>query len=93
MRIGLAGTYRVVAGETGGWLLLSAAPDRSAYWLPQPPILPRQDALGHVLAERPVSLAGLNVSPSALSVDLCVAADWHMDWVVWRFGPRALNGP
>lgn len=89
VRFVLRGTYRVLAGASGGWLLAPTEADQAAYWIPQPPVLRRQDTLGHVLAERPVSLAGLNASPATLAVDLRLPADWHLDWVVWRFGPEA----
>jgi hypothetical protein len=89
LRFRTSGAYRLQAGESGGWLLMPADTGAPAYWFPQPPILRCQDALGHVLAERPVSLTGLHATPADMSIDLRLPADWHLDWVVWRFSPEA----
>lgn len=91
IRFSARGAYRLVSGESGGWLLVPADPAAPAYWFPQPPILRSQDRLGHVLAERPVSLAGLNATAEEMSIDLRLPADHHMDWVVWRFEPAAAS--
>ena len=89
VRFTARGSYRLVAGASGGWLLDPANPDSPAYWFPQPPILRTQDEMGHILQERHVSLAGLNVTPDDMSVDLRIPANWQLDWVFWRFDAGA----
>lgn len=79
------GEYRIEACKAGGWLLLPAAGHAPSYWIPRPPILRRQDAQGHITSEQAVSLTGLDVSAGELGVSLDVPADWHLDWVFWRF--------
>lgn len=79
------GDYRVEACKSGGWLILPVAGGASGYWIPRPPILRRQDAQGHIIGERQVSLTGLDVGTGELGISLDVPAGWHLDWVFWRF--------
>lgn len=79
------GAYEIEACPAGGWLLRPAADDTATYWIPRSPVLRKLDAQGHIIAERSVDLARIAASPAELSVSLKVPADWHLDWVCWRF--------
>jgi hypothetical protein len=91
VRLAASGTYRLVSREHVGWLLIPTDAAKPSYWIPQPPLLRRSDPLGHILAERPVSLTGLNATPDEITVDLKLPREWCLDWVIWRFGPKAAH--
>jgi hypothetical protein len=89
VRFSVPGAYRLASGHSGGWMLIPSDPATPAYWLTQPPILRKQDKLGHILSEDKVSLTGFNATSNEISIDLRIPDGWHMDWVFWRFGASA----
>jgi hypothetical protein len=84
VRFALDGAYRVSACAAGGWLLDPAQPALPGYWLPRPPVSRRLDADGHILAETPAAVSGIALAADGLAVELELAADMHLDWVLWR---------
>lgn len=91
VRFTARGAYRLASKENVGWLLFPTDPMAPAYWIPQPPMLRKSDPFGHILAERPVSLSGLNVASDETAVELKLPNDWCLDWVFWRIEPVAAH--
>jgi hypothetical protein len=87
VRFLVRGTYRLVAGKSGGWLLCPADLASPTYWIPQAAVLRTLDDFGHITAERPASLSALNAAADEMVVELWLPADWCLDWVFWRFEP------
>lgn len=93
VRFAVEGAYAIEASPAGGWLLKPVAVDTATWWIPRAPVLRTLDAHGHITAERPVDLAGIEVSPRGLGVALQVPAGWSLDWVFWRFAPECADMP
>jgi hypothetical protein len=87
VRFVVHGSYGIDACPAGGWLLKPATDNAATYWIPRSPVLRKLDPQGHITAEQSVDLAAMAASPAELSVSLQVPADWHLDWVFWRFTP------
>jgi hypothetical protein len=85
VRFTLEGGYRLDICPLGGWLALPGTATRPAYWLPRLPRLSRSDDQGHVLAERPATLIGLDLAPHTLAVGFRLEPGWQLDGLCWRF--------
>lgn len=79
------GAYLLEACPSGGWLLKAIDADAPSYWIPLAPILRTLDDRGHITAERPVSMVGLNAAATGIEVKLQLPANWCLDWTCWRF--------
>ncbi|NWG75113.1 MAG: hypothetical protein HXY24_10985 [Rubrivivax sp.] len=82
--IAIEGGYRLQVPLAGGWLLTPFTCGMAAYWIPQPPMLRRLDKDGHIMAHRPATVCGLDVSASRLAVQLEQPVGHVLDLIVWR---------
>lgn len=88
----LPGAYSIASCAAGGWL---ASPrDRTApsYWFPQPPMLRKLDADGHVLAHRRAEITGFRNGADETGITLGTLPQHCLDIVAWRLpaGDRSL---
>lgn len=81
----LAGSYGVANVPAGGWLLQPLQPGLAGYWIPQPPVLRRLDASGHILEERSAPVSAFACSPTQADLRIAVPQGWLLDCVLWRF--------
>lgn len=82
------GVDEVVPCAAGGWLLRAAGTaeyQRRGHWIPQPPTLRRLDAHGRILWQQALPLPELRFDGARAVLAVDVAADAHLDLVVWRF--------
>jgi len=79
------GSYRIESCPSGGWMLKPDKATLPCYWLPQPPLARKIDSQRRILSEQKVSIAGLNISPEELSVEIKVPGDMDLDCTIWQF--------
>ena len=51
LRLIVRGGHELISCPAGGWLLKATTENVSSYWIPQPPVLRTEDALGRILSE------------------------------------------
>lgn len=90
-RFRLAGRFRLVRYDSGGWLLENRIEGQPAYWLPTQATLRRLDNQGHILEERGAEWAAFDLNTIGLEiVVVSFPADWVLDAVIWRLDDPVL---
>ncbi len=84
VKLGMPGSYRLLACAAGGWLALPAVRDRPSYWIPRAPVFRSLDPQGHVLAEQPAEITGLAATDCLTSVEIESSPEFCLDWLAWR---------
>ena len=83
-RLILKGQYKVEVCLAGGWLLVSSSDSQPVYWVPRRPARRKQDADGHILVEKPATIAVMEPDPSFLALNMARVMAYWISWSgVW----------
>ncbi len=89
VRFSINGSYQLETCAGGGWLFKPTEVGANAYWIPLLPMVRSFDPQGRILSEKPANLLGFNISLQALTIDIAIPENLHLDCTIWRFSGEA----
>lgn len=82
-RFSVNGSYGLVTGSAGGWLLQPSDAHGPWYWLPRLPVVRTQNKYGHILSEAAVSIGALETRATGLTMEFIAPSSGRLQVVTW----------
>ncbi|BCG64110.1 MAG: hypothetical protein methR_P1876 [Methyloprofundus sp.] len=91
VRLVVQGGHELLSCPSGGWVLKANDASVSSYWIPQLPILRKDDSYGRILAEEKAAIVEFKTTANDFAVVINVPKGMLLDMVVWSFTADSSN--